>query len=78
MKHKLRSLMESNSPLRITLMVLYDIAFSTLAFYLAHYIIFFRLTPDNSAYPLNYNYYVFLLAIVSIFINVTMLAVTGN
>lgn len=78
MKHKLRSIMESNSPLRITLMVLYDVAFSALSFYLAHYIIFFRLTPDNSAYPLNYNYYVFLLAMVSITINVSMLAVTGN
>ena len=59
-------------------MVLYDVALSCLAFYLAHFTIFYRITEDNSAFPLNYNTYVFFIAMFCVTINVTMLALTGN
>lgn len=77
-KPDIRSILISNSKLRIFLMVLYDIIFAAIAFYLAHFTIFFRITEDNSAYPLNYNAYVFLIAVVSVTINVSILALMGN
>ncbi|MBO5888669.1 MAG: polysaccharide biosynthesis protein [Clostridia bacterium] len=78
MKNNIRLAIESNSKLRIFLMVLYDVALSCLAFYLAHFTIFYRITEDNSAFPLNYNTYVFFIAMFCVIINVTMLALTGN
>ena len=77
-KPNIRSILISNSKLRIFLMVLYDILFAGLAFYLAHFTIFYRIAEDNSAYPLNYNTYVFVIAVVSIFINILILFLMGN
>ncbi len=78
MKNNIRSTLESNAKLRIFLMVIYDVLFSCLAFYLAHFTIFFRITKDNSVFPLNYNTYVFLIAMFCVAVTVIMLALTGN
>ncbi len=77
-KPNIHTILVSNPKLRIFLMVLYDILFAGIAFYLAHFTIFYRITEDNYAYPLNYNAYVFLIAVVSVAINVSILAVMGN
>lgn len=77
-KPNIQSILISKPKLRIFLMVLYDILFAGIAFYLAHFTIFYRITEDNSAFPLNYDAYVFFIAIVSVAINVTVLAIMGN
>ncbi len=77
-EHKSSSILKFNPTLKVILLVLYDIAFSCIAFYLAHTIVFYRIAPANSAYPLEYHTYVFLIAMASVLINTSMLAIMGN
>ncbi len=67
-----------NGKLKVILLLVYDVLFSCLAYYLAHTILMFRIPPNLSLELANYHKAVFYIATVSILINVSMLALFGN
>lgn len=67
-----------NSNLKIVFLLIGDILFAFLSFWLANKIMFFKISIDNTAYPAEYINHVVLIGASSIVITIAMLLVWGN
>ncbi|MBO5926458.1 MAG: polysaccharide biosynthesis protein [Clostridia bacterium] len=74
---------EANKPclninLKVFLMIVFDAVFASVAFYISHTIVFFRITKDYSNYPIGYDTNILYIAFTCIFITIILLALLGN
>ena len=68
----------TNSIIKIALLLVADVLFAILSFWLANKIMFYKITVDNSAYPVEYANSVLIIAAISIFLTIVMLFVMGS
>ena len=68
----------TNSIIKIFLLLVADVMFAVLSFWLANEIMFYKITVDNSVYPVEYANSVLIIGAISIFLTIVMLFVMGS